>query len=103
MRYKNLYDNLLDEFDAEIALCVVQIYTINMLLPIRKSEMLKPGSREKRITKKARKLLWEIDSHIVEQAIELWKNCYDWETGQALYGLGGCTKKTFKELLTKPA
>jgi len=101
MKFQDLYDGVLAEFDAQTALCVVQIYTINLLLPIRQSELLKRGLREKRIIKKAKKLLWEVDVDIVEQAIRLWRVSYDWEIRQSLHGLGGCKKKTFKELLQK--
>lgn len=32
-------------------------------------------------------------------ALDCWRVYYDWQCRQALHGLGGCEKKTFKELI----
>lgn len=34
-----------------------------------------------------------------KQALDCWQVYYDWQCRQAMHGLGGCEKKTFKELI----
>ena len=36
---------------------------------------------------------------IYKQSLECWQVYYDWQCRQSLAGLGGCEKKTFKELI----
>lgn len=33
------------------------------------------------------------------QALDCWRVYYDWQCRQSMHGLGGCEKKTFKELI----
>jgi hypothetical protein len=99
MKFQELYNQVESEFDAEIALCVIQIMSINLLLKPKVAEMMGEKSFEERIIKKAKKLLWEVDADIVEQSIQVWNQVHDWETHKTLQGLGGCEYKTFKQLL----
>lgn len=101
MKYIRLFEAVSDEFGTEVALCVIQISTIHMRLKPKLKELTGEKSFEARVIAKARDLLWETDSTIVEQAIEVWRVSYDWQIRQSMNGLGGCEKKTFKELLTK--
>ena len=101
MKYMRLFEAVQDEFELEIALCVIQISTIQLGLKPKLKELTGEKSFEERVITKAKKLLWETDSSIVDQAIEVWRVSYDWGVKQSMDGLGGCEKKTFKELLSK--
>jgi len=101
MKYMRLFEAVHDEFGLDVALCVIQISTIQMSLKPKLKELTGEKSFEKRVITKAKHLLWETDSTIVEQAIEVWRVSYDWGIRQSMNGLGGCEKKTFKELLTQ--
>ena len=99
MKFQELFNQVQSEFDTEIALCVVQIYSINLLLKPKVAEMIGEKSFEERIIKKAKKLLWEIDPSVIEQSIKIWKQVHNWESRKTMQGLGGCEYKTFKQLL----
>lgn len=99
MNFTKIYNAVAAEFDADIALYVVQICSINILLKPKLSELSGKKSFEDRIIKKAKALLWEADENQVETALEIWRVSYDWSVRQSLNGIGGCTQKTFKQLL----
>lgn len=98
-KFNNIYDAILEEYeDAELALMVTQIYTINLTTKIKKKHLIVSGSFTEKVKKKAIKLLWEYDQDKVTLAIGLWDCIYDWELKQSLGGLGGCVKRSFKEI-----
>ena len=99
MDYKRLYDAVNAEFDAEIALAVVQIVTINLTIKVKKKDFLTEGSLRERILKKAKKLLWQLDDDTFDLAVKIFDVYPSWNTRQEMHGLGGCTVKSFKELL----
>ena len=94
MNYSKIYDTIAEEFSPKIALMVVQIITISMTTKIPKD--LKLMSK---VERKARKLLWEESRADIELALELFAVSHDWESRQSMNGLGGCERKSFKELL----
>ena len=99
MKYIEVFNQVQSEFDTEIALCVIQILSINLLLKPYMSELKGKKSFEERIIKRTKKLLWEIDADIVEQSIQIWKQVHNWDTRRVMQGLGGCEYKTFRQLL----
>lgn len=99
MNFKKLYDAVNAEFDAEIALSVVQIMTINLSTKPKKKNMTGEKSFRDKILKKAKKALWELSDDDYELAIKLWDCVPSWNLRQDMNGLGGCTVKSFKELL----
>ena len=94
MNYSKIYDTIAEEFSPKIALMVVQIITISMTTKIPKD--LKLMSK---VERKARKLLWEESRADVDLALALVDCVHSWEIGQSMNGLGGCERKSFKELL----
>lgn len=98
MIYKKLYDAVKSEFNDDIALTVVQILTINLSTKVKKKDMIEGGFRDKVLTK-AKKVLWQVDNDTYELAVKIWDVYPSWDTRQSFHGLGGCTIKTFKELL----
>jgi len=82
------------EFSENIALAAVQIYSLNLAL--------KPNNDfETKITKKAKRLLWEMSDSDFDLAVKIWKVIYIWDCRQSLQGLGGCKAKTFNQLLVE--
>jgi hypothetical protein len=99
MNYKKLYDAVNAEFDAEIALSVVQIMTINLSTKPNKKNMTGEKSFRDKILKKAKKALWELSDDDFDLSVKLWGCVPSWNIRQDMNGLGGCTVKSFSELL----
>ena len=97
----NMFKAISAEFDEKIALSVLQVVTINQTLKIKESEWSTAGQRVKRITKRAKKILWELNDDEFHLVMSLWDVSHDWEVRQTLQGLGGCETKTFTALLGK--
>lgn len=98
--YNTIFGAIGDEFNQEIALAAIQIYTLNLTpVIISQDEFYDNPSEFLRI--QARKVLWEMS---IEDFITAWKvyGCiHEWESRQSLQGLGGCVTKTFKELVAE--
>ena len=99
MKYNDIFKAVSTEFSEEIALCVVQIMTIQMSLKPKLKELTGEKSFENRVIALAKDVLWEADNDIVDQAIQVWRVTHDWGVRQSMTGLGGCEKKTFKQLM----
>lgn len=95
----NMFKAISAEFDEKTALAVLQVVTINSTLKMKELEWSVAGQRVKRITKRARKILWELSDDEFNLVMSLWDVSHDWEVRQTLQGLGGCEVKTFKALL----
>ena len=94
MNCHKIFSAICLEFPDNIALAAVQIYSLNLVLkPI--------NNFEKKILKKAKKLLWELADEDFDLAVKIWKVIYTWECRQSLQGMGGCKAKTFKQLLAE--
>lgn len=92
MDYHKIFSAICLEFPDHIALAATQIYSLNLVL--------KPSNNfEKKIIKKAKKLLWEMSDSDFDLAVKIWKAIYPWDCSQSLQGMGGCKVKTFKQLL----
>jgi hypothetical protein len=91
------------EFDEPTALLVVSIHAVHLTQKIKQEDLATPGRFEARFRKKARKLLWEIDDALFEMAfainreLHLYQCCQ--ELGTPTGAIGGCVKKSFRELL----
>ena len=99
MKYNEILKAISTEFNEDVALCVVQIMTIQMSLKPKLKELTGEKSFENRVITLAKDVLWETDNDIFEQAIQVWRVTHDCEIRNSMHGLGGCEKKTFKQLL----
>jgi hypothetical protein len=94
MDFYKIFSAIKLEYPENIALAVIQIYSLNLAL--------KPSNNfETKIIKKAKKLLWEMSDSDFNLAVKIWKAIYSWQCCQSLQGLGGCKAKTFKQILTE--
>lgn len=94
MTYYEIFKAISAEYPEHIAIAAIQIYTINLSTKPKLN-----GKFEQKIIKKASKLLGGMAEEDRELTIKIWKVMYKWTTRQSLQGLGGCTTKTFKQLL----
>ena len=99
MKYADVYEAIEVEYGSEVALTTCQVLAIAMSTKVKRKDLSEKGRYSKRIKKKANDALWEVDEGQRELAIRLWLKVHDWSTGIAMEGLGGCTRKSFKELL----
>ena len=98
--FTRIYNAIHEEFDnRDLAMMVVQIYTINLTTKIKPKDISTPGRFTEKVIKKSKKLFWQYEDCDIDLAISLWQCIHSWENRQAMHGLGGCEKKTFKELL----
>ena len=100
MSHLQIFNAIKADFSAEIALSVCQIHAINLTIKAKQKDLVS-GNRTRRVEKRAKKLLWRLADEDFTLVIGLWGLIHDWETRQAMHGLGGCEKKTFLELLQK--
>lgn len=103
MNHQRIYDALYQDFGPVIALSVCQVNAINLTMKVKKRDWDSNNTfnRPDRVIKKAKKLLYALDPNDFNLIIALWKDVNVWEIGQDMDGIGGCTKKTFLELLQK--
>ena len=100
--FDRIYNTIAEEFDnPTLALMVVQIYTINLTTKVKPKDIINTGRFTDKLIEKSKKVLWEYPIDDVELAISLWECIHSWETRQTMHGIGGCEKKTFKELLAE--
>lgn len=82
------------DYGLHIAILATQLHAIQMTMKIHKVDRT-------RILKKFSKLTWEVSAETTDLAIKVWDVLYDWEISQSLDGVGGCEKKTIKELVER--
>ena len=98
MKHINIFNAIKEDFSEESAVSVCQINAINLTLKIKQKDMDIIGHRTERVTMKARKLLWDLSDEDFSLSMIIWDLIHSWETRQTCHGIGGCEKKTFKEL-----
>ena len=84
MKFMKIFEAVADEFDMDVALAVVQIITIQLRLKPKMKELTGEKSFEQRVITKAKDVLCETDSSIVEQAIQVWRVTHDWDVRQTM-------------------
>jgi hypothetical protein len=100
MNHLRIFNEIKADFGEQIALNVCQINAICLTTKVKRTDINgRGGSFTKRVIKKAKKFLWESSPEELELSLALWGCAHDWQIKQSLDGLGGCEKKTFKELL----
>ena len=72
---------------------------LNMLKLIEKHHLENMGSYTDEIIHDTKKLMWEESESDVTEGIALWQAIYDFEISHSFNGMGGCTVKTFREIM----
>lgn len=100
MKYYDLFNDIINEgYSSEVALSVIQIMTINMYKKVKKSHIKKPGTFRHEIIVESKEMLYESSEGVVDDAIRIWDVLYDYEIRKDFNGIGGCEKKTIRELI----
>ena len=99
MKYSDVYNAVSLEYGNECALTVCQILAIGMATKVKRKDLECKGRYAKRIDKKVRNALWETDDEVLDLALKCWHVVHDWTIGIDMEGLGGCKRKTIKELV----
>ena len=99
MNYKDIFTNVMAEFDdEELALIVVQIVTLNIAKKY-KSRHIEKSSYTKELLNKVAKVLWGYDADKLALGIAIWEVYHIFDARMSLDGSGGCEKTTIKKLL----
>lgn len=100
MKYYDLFKQIVGEdYSEEVALTVIQIMTIHLSKKITLSHIENKGEFSNEIIEDAKSLLFQTPEEVVKEALQIWSVMYDYEISQSLHGLGGCKKKTFRQLV----
>ena len=96
--YLSTYFEVEKEFGHDIALLTSIAHAIHLNTKPKEKDLKQSGSFGKRVKKKIESALWQ-HSEQLPIILRLISIVYDFEVGQAFGGdLGGCVKKTIKEL-----
>lgn len=98
MQYHQTFEAIAKEYDTSVALHACMIYGINCSKAVQSIPAFY-DTPDLLILNHAKALLWELTSEEFTLAWSVYRCIYDWQTRQSLEGLGGCTTKTFKELV----
>ncbi len=99
MKMPYIYDMINKDFGHVIALYSTVLISSGVIISPSYKDLSDPVSREKKLLKSFDNLLWELDEKDRALCLKIRSLWYDFETCKMLHGLGGCTKKTLKELV----
>ena len=97
MQLKELYFIAFQEYPHDVCLGLCAAHAIHSSMRVTKKDLAQPGRFDARLEKRIRKALHEETE--LELIIKLCFAVYEVETSHSLQGLGGCTAKSFKEVL----
>ena len=86
-------------FNDGIAIGVLQFLTVMLTTKVTLKDFKKSGKYLEKVDRKAKRVLWHLSKDDFNLVYKLSMCLHDWDIDQTLNGLGGCTAKTFKELL----
>ena len=98
MDYYTIFKAIKEEYGEEVALTAIQIYTINITPSVYSRDEFYENAR-KFLWEEAVKVLWVNDYDTFLLSWKVSRCMYEWQMRQSLHGLGGCTTKTFKQLV----
>ena len=99
MNFTEVYEAVSAEFSPNIASGVVVALAINLSTKVKDKDMVTEGRFTKKINKKIWDTLWEYSEDEVNLIIKIRDNWSAFELSKSFNGLGGCRKKTLKELI----
>jgi len=99
MKYHELFETIQSEFNTELAINAIAILVLNLSMKPTYKDLTTPSRYRTKLVDKAKHVLWESDNDVFELSVKIWDAIHEYETRQTMHGLGGCVKKTFKELI----
>ena len=97
MELTKLYSLASKEFPHSVCIGLCAAHAIHLSMPIKLKDITETGRFWGRVEKKIRKTLWQEPE--LDLIVKLCFAVYDVEVSHSLQGLGGCTPKTFSEVL----
>ena len=102
MKNLEIYKGILDEFnDVETALNSTLLISANCVLVPTDEEIETLGSYASRLNVVWDEILWEVPSSKRELCKQIANAHYDYDLSRYMSGLGGCTPKSYKEIINK--
>jgi hypothetical protein len=100
MKSSDVLEQLLNEqFSFGVITVAMFAREVNRTKPVEIEHLDNDGSYENEIVDHVKDVMWAEDGLDVEMGIDVWKVLYDYEIMIALDGLGGCKRKSIRELL----
>ena len=101
MELQQLYRLARKEYSHSVCIGLCAAHAIHLSMSIKLRDMTETGRFWGRVEKKIRKTLWQEPE--LDLIVKLCFAVYDVELSHSLQGLGGCTPKTFTEVLISDA
>ena len=98
MELTKLYSIANQEFPHSVCIGLCAAHAIHLSMSIKLKDITETGRFWGRVEKKIRKTLWQESE--LDLIVKLCFVVYDVELSHSLHGLGGCTPKTFNEVLS---
>ena len=100
MKNLSVYNDIFKEFDdQEIALNATILISINCAIYPTDDELFTNGLYVDRLKEYFDTVLWELPQEKRELCLKIWKAHHTYNICKDLNGLGGCVKKSYKEII----
>ena len=99
MELQQLYRLARKEYSHNVCIGLCAAHALHLSLPIKLKDMAKTGRFREKVEKKIRKVLWQEPE--LDLIVELCFAVYDVEVSHVLQGMGGCTPKTFSDVISE--
>jgi len=99
MKNQEIFSIIRNEFTEEIAVNATILILINKTLMPYNEEMVNNGLYVERLKSQYVNVLWQLDKEKQDLCMKIWDVWHIFEIGHDMDGLGGCKKKTLKELI----
>lgn len=97
-----LFKEVEEDFGIDVAIGVLQIYTITTTIKPTVNHISGKKSFEKKVEKKCKKILYSMPPGVFDICWEIVEVLPTWYVGQSLFGLGGSMEMRVKDLLKGP-
>ena len=102
MKYTAMFNAIIKEgFSTELALLTTTLYLMNIDKEVTLDHLTMNGRFTEELVRSFRKRMWDEDEALVNEPIKIWEVIYDYDMAQTLCGLGGCERKTIRELMER--
>ena len=99
MELQQLYHLARKEYSHNVCIGLCAAHAIHLSLPIKLRDITEAGRFWGKVEKRIRKVLWQEPE--LDLIVRLCFAVYDVETSHVLQGLGGCTPKTFSDVISE--
>lgn len=98
MIFTKVFNDVMLELDASVAVNVVAIIAIQLAMKPKHTDLTGGTSFEKRLRKKVKKAMWNVDRAELDYAFSVAMVYHEFKTRRSMDGLGGCTSVSLGDL-----